>query len=162
MSTAYSAVVSTFGAFETGVMGALAGGPSYFLPFAMFGYYKTRADVNAATNRMIAIADSSRNPRKSFRSSPSKIRNTQDFSGQQNSYFWVLTIVAVALGVIAISLLSCLVGVTPDENYKESKKRRRKLLEDPKITPDEFAVTMANCTPSEYRYRDWSGVQGMR
>lgn len=161
MSSTYSAVVSSFGAFETGVMGTLAGGPSYFLPFAVFGYYKTRADVNAATNRMLAIADSSKNPRTKL-SRSTKMRNTQDFSGQQNSYFWVLTIVAVALGIIAISLLSCLVGITPDENYKESKKRRRKLLEDPNMTPEEFAITIANCTPSEYRYKDWDGVQRMR
>ncbi|EAK89174.1 hypothetical protein [Cryptosporidium parvum Iowa II] len=157
MSSTYSTFVSSIGAIETGVMGTLAGGPSYFIPFAIFGYYKTRADVNAATNRMMEIADSSRNPRKNFTRSI-KMRNTQEFSGQQNSYFWILTIVAVALGVIAISLLSCLVGITPDDDYRESKKRRRKLMENPKITPEEFAVTMANYTPNEYRYREWNRI----
>ncbi|CUV04940.1 unnamed protein product [Cryptosporidium hominis] len=157
MSSTYSTFVSSIGAIETGVMGTLAGGPSYFIPFAIFGYYKTRADVNAATNRMMEIADSSRNPRKNFTRS-TKMRNTQEFSGQQNSYFWILTILAVALGVIAISLLSCLVGITPDDDYRESKKRRRKLMENPKITPEEFAVTMANYTPNEYKYREWNRI----
>ncbi|KAH8584967.1 uncharacterized protein ELE39_000918 [Cryptosporidium sp. chipmunk genotype I] len=157
MSSTYSTFVSSIGAVETGIMGTLAGGPTYFLPFAVFGYYKTRADVNAATNRMLAVADSSRNPRKNFTRS-TKMRSIQDFSGQQNSYFWVLTIIAVALGVVAISLLSCLVGITPDDDYRESKKRRRRLLEDPKITPEEFAITMANCTPNEYRYREWNQI----
>lgn len=153
--------MSSIGAIETGIMGTFAGGPSYFIPFALFGYFKTRADVNAATNRMIAIADSSKNPRKSFMRS-TKLRSSQDFSGQQNSYFWILTIVAVALGVIAISLLSCLVGITPDDDYNQSKKRRRKLLEDIKITPEEFAITMANCTPNEYRYRERNRTRGIR
>ncbi|KAK9173404.1 hypothetical protein CmeUKMEL1_02580 [Cryptosporidium meleagridis] len=157
MSSTYSTFMSSIGAVETGVMGTLAGGPSYFIPFAVFGYYKTRADVNAATNRMMAIADSSRNPRKNFARS-TKMRNTQDFSGQQNSYFWILTIVAVALGIVAISLLSCLVGITPDDDYRESKKRRRKLMENPKITPEEFAVTMANYTPNEYKFREWNRI----
>ncbi|TRY52395.1 Uncharacterized protein CTYZ_00002813 [Cryptosporidium tyzzeri] len=157
MSSTYSTFMSSIGAIETGVMGTLAGGPSYFIPFAIFGYYKTRTDVNAATNRMMKIADSSRNPRKNFTRSI-KMRNTQEFSGQQNSYFWILTIVAVALGIIAISLLSCLVGITPDDDYRESKKRRRKLMENPKITPEEFAVTMANYTPNEYKYREWNRI----
>ncbi|OII70766.1 uncharacterized protein cubi_00911 [Cryptosporidium ubiquitum] len=161
MSSTYSTFISSIGAIETGILGTLAGGPSYFLPFAVFGYFKTRGDVNAATNRMMEIADSSRNPRKNFARSV-KLRSAQDFSGQQNSYFWILTILAVAFGIIAISLLSCLVGVTPDEDYKESKKRRRKLLEDPKITPEEFAITMANCTPNEYKYREWNGMQRLR
>ncbi|KAF7456109.1 hypothetical protein HWI79_3365 [Cryptosporidium felis] len=154
MNGSYTNIVSTFGALETGIMGSLAGGASYFLPFAVFGYYKTKSDMNAATNKMKMIADSSRNPRKNFVRN-AKLRCTQDFSGKQNSYYWVLTIIAVALGIIAISLLSCLVGITPDENFRESKKRRRKLLEDPKMTPEEFAITMAKYTPGEYKY--WDG-----
>lgn len=147
-TTPYTTFVSSFGALETGIMGTLAGGSSYFLPFAVFGYFKTKSDIEAASNRMKAVAESSKNPRSKFR------RNIygKDLSGQQNSYFWALTVIAVVLGVIAISLLSCLIGITPDENFKECKRRRRRLLEDPKITPEELAYTIANCTPNQYRY----------
>ncbi|KAH8741953.1 hypothetical protein FG386_002328 [Cryptosporidium ryanae] len=150
-SSSYTAFVSSFGGIETGIMATLAGGPSYFIPFSLFGYYKTKADVERATNKMRSIADNSRNPSDRIRSN---IRGRgNDFFESQNSYFWVLTIVAVSLAIIAISLLSCLVGVTPDEDFKETKRRRRRLLEDPKISPEQFAYTIASCTPNEYRFR---------
>ncbi|KAK6589776.1 hypothetical protein RS030_185 [Cryptosporidium xiaoi] len=150
-SSSYTTFVSSFGGIETGIMATLAGGPSYFIPFALFGYYKTKADVERATNKMRSIAENSRNPKDRMRGN---IRGRgNDFFESQNSYFWALTMIAVALGIIAISLLSCLVGVTPDEDFKETKKRRRRLLEDPKISPEEFAYTIASCTPDRYRLR---------
>ena len=150
-SSSYTTFVSSFGGVETGVMATLVGGPSYFIPFALFGYFKTKADVERATNRMKSIADNSNKPEDKLKGGIR--RRGGDFFESQNSYFWALTMIAVALGILAISLLSCLVGATPDEDFKEMKRRRRRLMEDPKISPEEFSYTIASCTPNEYRFK---------
>ncbi|KAL7066699.1 hypothetical protein ACR3K2_28530 [Cryptosporidium serpentis] len=147
-ASTYVNIASSIGALESGIMATLSGGPSYFIPFAAFGWYRSNKGAVDTTRQLYEIGNKAENPSKL------NTYNNNDFNNDatKNQYFWILIIIAVVLGVIALSLAICLLGIVPDKDYKISKRRRRRLMEDPNLSPVDFAITMASYRPDRYRY----------
>ncbi|EEA05193.1 uncharacterized protein CMU_042670 [Cryptosporidium muris RN66] len=147
-TSTYVNIASSIGALESGIMATLSGGPSYFIPFAAFGWYRSNKSAMDTTRQLYEIGNKAENPSKL------NIYDNNNFNNDaaRNQYFWILIVIAVILGVIAFSLAVCLLGIVPDKDYKTSKRRRRRLIEDPNLSPVDFAITMASYTPDRYRY----------